>query len=647
MRRNLLSGLRAMGVVLFAAAFLVLSSGQLAMGAQNSSATTASTSQALVPQLIKFSGTLTDLAGKPISGPVDVTFSLYSQESGGTPLWYESQTVNANDAGEYTTLLGAMTATGVPMDLFTSGQARWLGVAVRGLPEQPRILLVSVPYAMTSGNAEMLGGKPAADYLLASQSGTSSTTTTTTVVGTTSTSTTSGRTAKQTSTASPQGITTGPTANYIAGWESDGTTLGASNIFQDPTTNNIGIGTNSPLASTQIAGSLSTSAPATVLDLSRAYNAGIAYMSAASFLLSNPKVGTNNSRLDIALQNASRAYDLLPDTTVMSLVSNGNVGIGTTNPLAKTEVMGTPSTSTPSVVLDLSRGYNPGIAYTSAASFLLSNPHVGTNNSRLDIALQNANRAYDLLPDTTVMSLVSNGNVGIGTATPASKLDVAGDVNVTVGSAGTAGTFSGGVTGISATGSAVGLHGIGSTGIQGNGGSYGVYGIGPYGVFGVGSSSGAGVYGTASGTGSGVYGTTSGTSAGVYGAATGSGYGVYGTGGVDAGYFDGNVQVTKSLASGINTVAFSATPTFDCSLGNIQTITLTGNVTSSTLANCTAGEILVFDIVEDATGGHTFTWPSNVHQGGAITTTANEHNRQMFYSDGTNLWSVGPMQPGT
>ncbi len=575
MRRDSLSFLGCVVVTCAIVIFIFLGLGQNAMGAEQTAlraapAVAPAAAQAIVPQLIKFSGTLTDLAGKPISGPIDVTFSLYSQESGGTPLWYESQTVNANAAGQYTTLLGAMTATGVPMDLFTSGQARWLGVAVRGLPEQSRVLLVSVPYAMTSGNAEMLGGKPASDYLLASQSGTSWTTTA--VVGTTSTSTTLGRTAKQTSTASPQSITTGGTTNYLAAFSNNSGGLGNSIIYQDPTTNDIGIGTNAPLASTEIAGSLSTPTPSVVLDLSRGYNAGLAYMSAASFLLSNPKVGTNNSRLDIALQNFKRTIDVLPDTTVMSLVSNGNVGIGTTNPLAKSEVMGTPSTSTPSVVLDLSRAYNAGVAYTSAASFLLSNPHVGTNNSRLDIALQNANRAYDALPDTTVMSLVSNGNVGIGTTSPTAVLDVAtsdpANTGLVVSAAGgklisgqnngteefrvdSSGSMmtnggitsysvyaSGGTTAVTGISSYTGVHGRGSgaggtsdgylgTGVPIGQASYaaGVYGISPvYGVYGTGSGSGSiGVYGTGS---QGVYGT--GPSEGVVGQSD-AGYGVYGT----------------------------------------------------------------------------------------------------------------------
>src|SRR6266700_1813866 len=126
--------------------------------------------QAIVPRFVKFSGTLVDMAGKPIVGVADVTFALYAEEGGGTALWYEAQTVETDALGRYTVLLGAMRANGVPVEMFTSGEARWLGVQVGKLPESAqggRVLLVSVPYAVKALDAETLGGKPASAFMLA------------------------------------------------------------------------------------------------------------------------------------------------------------------------------------------------------------------------------------------------------------------------------------------------------------------------------------------------------------------------------------------------------------------------------------------------------------------------------------------------
>jgi endosialidase-like protein len=126
--------------------------------------------QAIVPRFVKFSGTLQDMAGKPLVGVADVTFALYTEEAGGTALWYETQTVETDALGRYTVLLGAMHAGGVPVEMFTSGEARWLGVQVGNLPETAqggRVLLVSVPYALKALDAETLGGKPASAFMLA------------------------------------------------------------------------------------------------------------------------------------------------------------------------------------------------------------------------------------------------------------------------------------------------------------------------------------------------------------------------------------------------------------------------------------------------------------------------------------------------
>jgi hypothetical protein len=103
-----------------------------------------------------------------------------------------------------------------------------------------------------------------------------------------------------------------------------------------------------------------------------------------------------------------------------------------------------------------------------------------------------------------------------------------------------------------------------------------------------------------------------------------------------------SVYVARRVVSGVNTVTFSATPTFDLSLGDVQTMTLTANVTGVTLSNITAGQRVVFDFVQDATGSRTISgMPAAMHGFTTIGTTANKHNVQEFYSpDGTNLYAI-------
>jgi len=84
------------------------------------------------------------------------------------------------------------------------------------------------------------------------------------------------------------------------------------------------------------------------------------------------------------------------------------------------------------------------------------------------------------------------------------------------------------------------------------------------------------------------------------------------------------------------TVTFSATPIFDASTASTFKLTLTGNVTSSTLANAVAGEPLAFEICQDATGGRTFVPPANVQGWLPIATAANACSLEVFYFDGTN-----------
>jgi len=131
---------------------------------QGTTLSASSTVAGEVPRLIKFSGTLVDAQERPLAGPVGVTFALYAQQSGDAALWLETQNVKPDGNGNYTVLLGANSAKGVPAELFTSGEARWLGVQVERDVEQPRVLLVSVPYALKAGDAETLGGLPSSAF---------------------------------------------------------------------------------------------------------------------------------------------------------------------------------------------------------------------------------------------------------------------------------------------------------------------------------------------------------------------------------------------------------------------------------------------------------------------------------------------------
>jgi hypothetical protein len=156
---------------LFVGIWLVLICSAVSLSAQQAALTAAN---AVVPPVIKFSGVLTDMSSKPMTGTVGVTFSLYKESQGGAALWVETQNVSVDKAGHYTALLGSTTSQGLPASLFAAGEARWLGVQGQGQAEQPRTLLMSVPYALKALDAETIGGKPLSALQLAAPTGGSS-----------------------------------------------------------------------------------------------------------------------------------------------------------------------------------------------------------------------------------------------------------------------------------------------------------------------------------------------------------------------------------------------------------------------------------------------------------------------------------------
>jgi hypothetical protein len=117
---------------------------------------------ATVPQLVTVSGSV---PGKDPRGRTLLTFAIYARKDDTTPLWSETQAVVLS-AGQYRVVLGRATAGGVPASIFSSGEARWIGLAVEREPELPRTRVTSTPYALKALDAETLGGQPLSAFVL-------------------------------------------------------------------------------------------------------------------------------------------------------------------------------------------------------------------------------------------------------------------------------------------------------------------------------------------------------------------------------------------------------------------------------------------------------------------------------------------------
>ena len=140
----------------------LLACGSAALGQTSSSP---GVSAVQVPRIINFSGIAKDESGQPMTGSFAITFALYQAQQGGSPLWVETQNVQADSNGNYTAPLGSATPGGLPLALFSSTEAHWISTQISGQPESARVLLLSVPYALKASDAETLGGLPAAAFL--------------------------------------------------------------------------------------------------------------------------------------------------------------------------------------------------------------------------------------------------------------------------------------------------------------------------------------------------------------------------------------------------------------------------------------------------------------------------------------------------
>src|SRR5512146_585442 len=257
-----------------------------------------------VPTLLKFSG-----AVPGAQGTIGVTFALYAGQTGGAPLWLETQSVTCDANGRFTIYLGATHAQGVPAALFAAGEPRWLGIQPDGQPEQPRIILVSVPYALKAADAETLGGRPAAAYLLAPQD--------------------AGGNYLNPAAVSTAAYAISGTTGYLAKFTDTSGSMGNSLLYESG--GSLGVGTTSPSARFQVA------APSSRLFV-QSTNFG---SNAGQWFESVPEDGSAAKRGGVYFQGGTTAdttyIGFTADDISYQLAANasGNVGVGTTSPVAR------------------------------------------------------------------------------------------------------------------------------------------------------------------------------------------------------------------------------------------------------------------------------------------------------------------------
>jgi len=316
---------------------------------QTTASPTASASAAEVPRLIKFSATLLDAQDRPMAGPVGVTFALYSQQTGGAALWLETQNVTPDASGVYSVLLGANSANGVPAELFASAEARWLAVQVERQVEQPRVLLVSVPYALKAKDAETLGGKPASAFVTTE----TLTGTGTSAGGSAAASSSTAYTAPPSSkvqTTPKNAASTPPPATACASVTSDGTAA-VNSIATFTTACNI---ESSVITQSGSNVGIGTAAPAVALDV-LGNNAGLRLSGTGTHQLTvtgatSGRLGQDSSGFFFASDTNGKTVRFLTNNGTlnewMRITSAGNVGIGTTTPSGKLGVVATTAGAT-------------------------------------------------------------------------------------------------------------------------------------------------------------------------------------------------------------------------------------------------------------------------------------------------------------
>ena len=136
---------------------IVLAVAAIGVNANNSTDVSNNVNVPDVPHKINYQGYITDAAGNPITGDRDMTFSIYDSSTGGTPLWSETQNSVHVENGLFNVILGSVNP--IPSDVFPIDESRWLETEIEGLTLTHRKEIVGEGYTVRAEIADQLIGE--------------------------------------------------------------------------------------------------------------------------------------------------------------------------------------------------------------------------------------------------------------------------------------------------------------------------------------------------------------------------------------------------------------------------------------------------------------------------------------------------------